>query len=71
MKMKSVVTIDPEIMSGTPVFSGTRVPVRTLIDHIEAGDNLDIFLEDFPSVSRDQAITFLEDASELDAQIER
>ncbi len=71
MKMKSVVTIDPEIMSGTPVFSGTRVSVRTLIDHIEAGDNLDIFLEDFPSVSRDQAITFLEDASELDAQIER
>jgi len=64
MKKKSVVSIDPEIMSGTPVFSETRVPVRTLLDHLEAGDSLDVFLEDFPSVSRDQAVAFLEEASE-------
>ncbi|HEY6227536.1 MAG TPA: DUF433 domain-containing protein [Verrucomicrobiae bacterium] len=60
----SVVTIDPEIMSGTPVFTGTRVPIRTLIDHIRAGDGLDVFLEDFPSVSREQALAFLDEASD-------
>jgi uncharacterized protein (DUF433 family) len=59
-----VVVIDPEIMGGTPVFSGTRVPIRTLLDHIEAGDNLETFLDDFPSVSREQVIAFLEEASE-------
>ena len=64
MKTKSVVSIDPEVMSGAPVFAGTRVPVRTLLDHIEAGDSLDVFLEDFPSVSRAQAVAFLEEASE-------
>ena len=61
---KAVVSIDPEIMSGTPVFAGTRVPIRTLLDHIEAGDSLDTFLEDFPSVTRKQVISFLEDASD-------
>ena len=60
----SVVTIDPEIMSGTPVFAGTRVPIRTLIDHIRAGDSLEVFLEDFPSVSRAQALAFLDEASD-------
>ena len=64
MKSKSVVVIDPEVLSGEPVFAGTRVPVRTLLDHIEAGDTLDIFLEDFPSVTRDQAIAFLEEANQ-------
>jgi uncharacterized protein (DUF433 family) len=64
MRRKSVVVIDPETMSGEPVFAGTRVPVRTLLDHIEAGDNLDIFLEDFPSVTREQAIAFLEEAND-------
>ncbi len=63
MKTKSVVVIDPEIMSGTPCFAGTRVPARTLIDHLEAGDSLDVFLEDFPTVAREQAIAFLEEAS--------
>ena len=53
---------DPEILSGTPVFKGTRVPVRILIEHIEAGETLDDFLEGFPSVSRDLAIAFLEEA---------
>ena len=64
MNSKSVIVIDPEIMSGTPVFAGTRVPIQTLIDHIRAGDGLDVFLEDFPSVSRDQALAFLDEASE-------
>ncbi len=64
MKKSSVVKIDPEIMGGTPCFAGTRVPVRTLIDYIEGSDTLDDFLEDFPTVSREQAIAFLEEASE-------
>ena len=64
MKKTSVVKIDPEIMSGTPCFAGTRVPARTLIDYIEGGDSLDDFLEDFPTVSRKKAIAFLEEASE-------
>ena len=64
MKKNSVVSIDPEIMSGTPCFAGTRVPARTLIDYIEGGDTLDEFLAQFPTVSRKQAIEFLEEASE-------
>ena len=51
---------DPEILGGTPVFVGTRVPFQTLVDYIEAGDPLDEFLEDFPSVSRGQVIAILE-----------
>ena len=65
MKTKSVVKIDPEIMSGTPCFAGTRVPARTLIDYLEGGDSLEDFLEDFPTVSRKQAVALLEEASEL------
>ena len=65
MKKNAVVVIDPEIMSGTPCFAGTRVPVRALLDYIEGGDSLDVFLEDFPTVSREQAIALLEEASEL------
>ena len=63
MKAKSVVMVDPEIMSGTPCFAGTRVPARTLIDHLEAGDSLNDFLEDFPTVTRKQAVAFLEEAN--------
>lgn len=51
-------------MSGTPVFCGTRVPVQTLLDYLEAGDSIDEFLEGFPSVSREQVIAFLEQAKE-------
>jgi uncharacterized protein (DUF433 family) len=50
---------DPEIMSGTPVFIGTRVPVHTLIDHLASGVPLDEFLDDFPTVRREQAVAFL------------
>ena len=51
---------DPAIMGGTPVFVGTRVPARTLLDYLEGGDTLDDFLEHFPSVTRDQAVAALE-----------
>jgi len=53
---------DPEIMGGTPVFVGTRVPFRTLLDYIEAGESLAVFLDDFPTVSRELAVTALEQA---------
>ena len=55
---------NPDILGGTPVFAGTRVPVRILMEHLEAGDSLDEFLEDFPSVSRQQAIAVLERAGD-------
>jgi uncharacterized protein (DUF433 family) len=57
-----LITVDPEIHSGTPVFAGTRVPVKTLFDHLEAGDSLEVFLDDFPSVSRELAVAVLEEA---------
>ena len=56
---------DPDILGGAPVFSGTRVPVRILIEHLEAGDRLDEFLEDYPTVSRDQAVAVLEKAKTM------
>lgn len=56
----SVIHADPEILGGTPVFVGTRVPFETLIDYLKGGDPLDEFLDDFPSVSRDQAVAALE-----------
>ena len=56
----SVLHSDPEILGGTPVFVGTRVPVKNLIDYLEAGDRLDDFLDDFPAVTREQAIAALE-----------
>lgn len=59
-----VVHGDPEIMGGEPVFVGTRVPARSLFEHLEAGDSLEVFLDSFPSVSREQAIAALEIASE-------
>lgn len=56
------VVSDPEILGGTPVFVGTRVPLRILFEHLETGDSLDVFLADFPSVSRELAVQVLEDA---------
>ena len=61
---KPVVHSDPEIMGGTPVFAGTRVPFQTLLDYIEGGETLDEFLDDFPTVTREQAIAALEQAKE-------
>jgi uncharacterized protein (DUF433 family) len=54
------VSIDPEVMSGTPVFVGTRVPIQNLFDYIEGGDDLSEFLDDFPSVTREAVISVLE-----------
>ena len=64
MKKQSIVKIDPEIMSGTPCFAGTRVPASTLIDCIEAGETLDDFLEGFPTVTQEQAVAYLEEVRE-------
>lgn len=58
----ALITVDPEIQSGTPVFSGTRVPIRNLFDYLEEGDSLEVFLEQFPSVSKAMAIAVLEQA---------
>jgi uncharacterized protein (DUF433 family) len=63
-QLGSVIHSDPETLGGTPVFLGTRVPVRNLIDFLEAGDSLEDFLKSFPSVSREQAVAALELASE-------
>jgi uncharacterized protein (DUF433 family) len=58
-----IVTSSPEILSGTPVFTGTRVPVQALIDYLEGGHTIDDFLEGFPTVKREQVIAFLEEAA--------
>ena len=60
-----VVQRDPEILGGTPVFVGTRVPVKILFDYLEAGDSLEAFLDEFPSVNREQAVAALELAREI------
>jgi uncharacterized protein (DUF433 family) len=60
----AVVSRDPEVLGGTPVFTGTRVPVQTLLDYLEAGESIDDFLEGFPTVSRQQIIAFLEQAKD-------
>jgi uncharacterized protein (DUF433 family) len=61
---KGVIVSDPEILGGTPVFAGTRVPFENLLDYLEDGDTLDQFLNDFPAVSRDAAVAALEQAKE-------
>ena len=60
-----LMNIDPEILGGTPVFQGTRVPIETLFDHLEAGVSIDEFVDDFPTVSREQAVAVLELAEEI------
>ena len=57
-----IISTSPDVMSGTPVFAGTRVPVQSLIDCLEAGESIDDFLKGFPTVSREQVIAFLEEA---------
>ena len=61
----AVVHSDPAILSGEPVFVGTRVPLKNLIDYLAAGDSLDAFLDDFPSVRREQAVAALETARDM------
>jgi uncharacterized protein (DUF433 family) len=58
----SIISISTEIMGGTPVFIGTRVPIQTLFDYLEAGESIDDFLDGFPTVSREQIIALLEEA---------
>lgn len=58
----TLITVDPDIQSGAPVFAGTRVPVKNLFDYLEEGDSLEVFLEQFPSVSREAAVAILEQA---------
>lgn len=57
-----LITSSPDVLGGTPVFAGTRVPVQTLIEYLEGGETIDDFLEGFPTVSREQVIAFLEEA---------
>ena len=65
MNIREIINIDKEILSGQPVFTGTRVPLESLIDHLEAGVSLDEFLDDFPTVSKEQAIALLNIANKL------
>lgn len=65
MNIQDLITIDNDILSGQPVFKGTRVPVESLFDHLEAGVSLDEFLEDFPTVSKEQAVALLDIANKL------
>lgn len=60
---QSVVTSSPEILSGAPVFAGTRVPVQALVDYLEKGETIDDFLAGFPTVKREQVVAFLEEAA--------
>jgi len=62
--MTPVISRNPDVMGGTAVFSGTRVPVQTLLDYLEAGESIDDFLDGFPSVTREQVIAFLEQAKD-------
>lgn len=69
--MSELIDRNPDILGGTPVFSGTRVPLRILMEHLEAGDRLDDFLEDYPTVSPDQAVELLELATTMLVEGER
>ncbi|MBI1930258.1 DUF433 domain-containing protein [Candidatus Poribacteria bacterium] len=60
MKKAQIISRDPDVMNGALVFAGTRVPIEILIQHLIVGDSLDKFLDDFPTVSREQAVAFLE-----------
>jgi len=62
MSQSKIITVSPDVMSGTPVFAGTRVPVQTLLDYLKAGESINVFLEGFPTVKREQIIAFLEAA---------
>ncbi|HEX3525958.1 MAG TPA: DUF433 domain-containing protein [Thermoanaerobaculia bacterium] len=65
MKQLPTISCSPDVMGGTAVFAGTRVPVQTALDYIEAGETIDDFLEGFPTVTREQVIAFLEEAKDL------
>jgi uncharacterized protein (DUF433 family) len=62
LKDTPMISVSPEIMGGTPVFTGTRVPVQTLMDYLKSGESIDDFLDGFPTVTREQVIALLEEA---------
>ncbi|MBE9111130.1 DUF433 domain-containing protein [Nodosilinea sp. LEGE 07298] len=64
LRDSSVVSMSPEVMGGTPVFAGTRVPLETLFDYLKAGESIDDFLEGFPTVTREQVVGLLEEAGQ-------
>ena len=63
--MNKIISVDKEVLGGTPVFSNTRVPIKNLFDYLETGETLEIFLDDFPSVTKEQAIGILEMAEKI------
>lgn len=65
MELTDLISIDSEILGGQPVFKGTRVPIETLFDHLEAGVSLEEFIDDFPTVSKEKAVAVLEIANKL------
>jgi uncharacterized protein (DUF433 family) len=65
LSVRDVISRDPDVLGGTPVFRGTRVPVQTLLDYLEGGQTLDEFLDDFPTVTRDTAVSTLEQGKSL------
>lgn len=62
---RAIITASPEVLGGTPVFAGTRVPVQTFIEYIKAGESIESFLEGFPTVKKDQLLAFLDEATHL------
>jgi uncharacterized protein (DUF433 family) len=66
---KEIITSSPDVMGGTPVFAGTRVPVQTLLDYLKSGESIDDFLEGFPTVNKEQVIAFLEEAEQQIAKM--
>lgn len=62
LKNSPIIGISPDVMGGTPVFAGTRVPVQTLLDYLKAGESIDDFLDGFPTVTKEQIVAFLEEA---------
>ena len=64
-RIDAIVSVSPDVMSGTPVFPGTRVPIKNLLDYLAAGDSLDEFLDQFPTVKREQAVALIELAEDL------
>lgn len=65
MNIDQIVEVDPEKLAGTPVFTGTRVPIKDLFDYLEGGDSVEVFLDDFPTVKREQALGILEASLQL------
>jgi uncharacterized protein (DUF433 family) len=65
MMVNEIISVSPEIMGGTPVFAGTRVPVQTFVEYIKAGESLESFLEGFPTVKKEQLLAFLDEATDL------